>query len=144
MPSRPLFLAMLFLAACSGKDKAPPAPIAAADSASTPESEAGVLGRELYDLVDRAMGFKSAHRGRLPRSLREMGVDELTPRTSRTLTVSGGEVTVQVEFRNLDTHTLRNCRGTSALLEDAAISGGDFSVTCTTVTGGSTTLRARR
>ena len=145
MSSRTLFLTVLLLAGCSGKDKkAVPNPIAAADSAATPEAEAGVLGRELYDLVDQAMSFKSAHRGRLPRSLREMGVDALTPRTSRTLTASGGEVTVQVEFRNLDTHTLRGCRGTSAVLEDASISGGDFSVICTTISGGSTTLRARR
>ena len=144
MPSRTLFFTVLLLAGCSGKDKPPAAPIAAADSASTPESEAGVLGVELYDLVDRAMSFKSAHRGRLPRSLRELGIDQLTRSTSRTLTVSGGEPTVQVEFRHLDTHTLRSCRATSSVLEEASISGGDFSVICTTITGGSTTLRARR
>jgi hypothetical protein len=144
VPSRPLFLAMLFLAGCSGKDKPSPVPIAAADSASTPEAEAAILGRELYDLVDQAMSYKSAHRGRPPRSLRELGVDQLTRSTSRTLTASGGEATVQVEFRNLGTHVLRNCRATSAILEEAAINGGEFSVICTTVTGGSTTLRIRR
>lgn len=143
MPSRPLLLAMLLLAACSGKDKPAPAPIAAADSASTPQTEAEVLGRELYSLVDQAMSYKSAHRGRLPRSLRELGVDELTRSTSRTLTVSGGEPVVQVDFRNLGVHVLRNCRATSSILEEAALSGGEFSVICTTVTGGSTTLKVR-
>lgn len=134
---------MLLLAACSGKDKPAPAPIAAADSASTPQTEAEVLGRELYSLVDQAMSYKSAHRGRLPRSLRELGVDELTRSTSRTLTVSGGEPVVQVDFRNLGVHVLRNCRATSSILEEAALSGGEFSVICTTVTGGSTTLKVR-
>jgi len=143
VPSRPLLLAMLLLAACSGKDKPAPAPIAAADSASTPQTEAEVLGRELYSLVDQAMSYKSAHRGRLPRSLRELGVDELTRSTSRTLTVSGGEPVVQVDFRNLGVHVLRNCRATSSILEEAALSGGEFSVICTTVTGGSTTLKVR-
>ena len=142
MSSRPLLLAMLFLAAC-GKDKPTPAPIAAADSASTPQTEAVVLSRELYSLVDQAMSYKSAHRGRLPRSLRELGVDQLTHSTSRTLTASGGEPTVQVEFRNLGVHVLRNCRATSSILEEASLSGGEFSVTCTTVTGGSTTLKVR-
>jgi hypothetical protein len=143
VPSRPLLLAMLFLAACSGKDKPAPAPIAAADSVSTPQAEAEVLGRELYSLVDQAMSYKSAHRGRLPSSLRELGVDQLTRSTSRTLTASGGEPTVQVEFRNLGVHELRNCRATSSILEEASLSGGEFSVICTTVAGGSTTLKVR-
>ena len=145
MSSRVLFLAALILAGCSGKDKKPVStPDDSEIIADTPEEEAVVLGRELYGLVDRAMSFKSSHRGRLPRSLRELGIDALTPSTSRTLTVSGGEPTVQVEFRNLDSHVLRSCRGTSAVLEEATIGGGDFSVICTTITGGSTTLRARR
>lgn len=143
MSSRTLFISILVLAACSGKDKPAAAPIAAADSASTPQAEATVLGRELYDLVDQAMSYKSAHRGRLPRSLREMGVDQLTRSTSRTLTISGGEPTVQVEFRNLNVHALRNCRATSSILEEASISGGEFAVVCSTVTGGSTTLKVR-
>jgi hypothetical protein len=146
VPSRTLILAVLLLAGCSSKDKKSdsrsnlPSP----DSASTPETEAAILGREVYGLVDQAMSYKSSHRGRLPRSLRELGIDELTRSTSRTLTANGGEVAVQVEFRNLASHTLRSCRGTSAMLEDASISGGDFSVSCLTTTGGSMTLRARR
>ena len=143
MSSRTLIISILLLAGCSGKDKPAPAPITAADSASTPQAEAVVLSRELYDLVDQAMSYKSAHRGRLPRSLREMGVDQLTHSTARTLTVSGGEPTVQVEFRNLGVHVLRNCRATSSILEEASISGGEFSVVCTPVTGGSTTLKVR-
>ncbi len=143
MPSRPVIFTMLLLAACSGKDKKPTAPIVV-DSVSAPGAEAGILGKELYDLVDRAMSYKSAHRGRLPRSLREMGVDQLTRSTSRTLTVSGGEPTVSVEFRNPGAHTLRSCRATSSILEEASISGGDFAVICTTTAGGFTTLRARR
>ena len=143
MSSRTLLISILVLAACSGKDKPAAAPVVTADSASTPQAEAVVLSRELYDLVDQAMSYKSAHRGRLPRSLREMGVDQLTHSTSRTLTVSGGEPTVLVEFRNLGVHALRNCHATSSILEEASISGGEFSVICTTVSGGSTTLKVR-
>lgn len=145
MPSRPLFLAVLILTGCSGQDRKPASnPEDAEITANTPEEEAGILGRELYSLIDQAMSYKSSHRGRLPRSLRDLGIDALTSSTSRTLTVSGDEPTVTVEFRNLESHSLRSCRGNSDVLEEAAIGGGDFSVICITTTGGSTTLRARR
>ncbi len=144
MPSRTFIFAMLLLTACSGKDKKAAAVPIAVDSVSSPDAEAGILGRELYDLVDQAMSYKSAHRGRLPRSLREMGIDQLTRSTTRTLTIGGGEPTVSVEFRNPGLHTLRSCRATSSILEEASISGGDFTLNCTTTTGGFTTLHARR
>ena len=136
------------LVSCGGSDTPPagsarssdPAPL----STSTAEEDAATLGREIYDLVDRSMSYRSSHRGRLPKSLRELGIDELTPTTSRTLTVDGAVPTVTVGFRSNAGHTLSSCRATSAALEEAALSGGAFSLICNLVAGGTTTLKAQR
>lgn len=143
-----IFIALSTLVvSCSGSDR----PSRAAGTAGSTESaqgsaedDAAVLGREVYDLVDRAMSYRSSHRGRLPRSLRELGIDELTPTTSRTLTVAGTVPTVSVGFRSGANHTLVSCRGTGTLLEEASLSGGEFSLICDLVSGGTTTLKAQR
>lgn len=138
----------ILLGACGGSDQ--PARGAAGDAdpgmttSATAEEDAATLGREIYDLVDRAMAYRSAHRQQLPRSLRELGIDELTPATSRSLTVDNNVPTVTVTFRNTGGHTLSGCRGTNAVLEESALGGGSFSVVCTMVSGGTTTLRAQR
>jgi hypothetical protein len=121
-----------------GGDRQEPAAVASM------EEDAAALGREIYDLVDRAMAYRSSHRYRLPRNLRELGIDDLTPATSRSLTVSGTTPTVTVSFRSSAGHTLSSCRGTSAVLEEAALGGGSFSVICTLVAGGTATLTAQR
>jgi hypothetical protein len=113
-------------------------------SAATADEDGAILGREIFDLVDRAMSYRSSHRGRLPNNLRELGIDELTPSTSRTLTVDGPVPTVTVGFRSNAGHTVSNCRATSAALEEAALSGGAFSLICNLVAGGTTTLKAQR
>jgi len=136
---------LVVLAACSGERQPGPAGAAGQAAATAgPEAEARLLGPEIYDLVDRAMSYRSSHRGRPPRSLRELGEDELTPATRRTLSAQGREPVVTVEFRNLDQRTLKSCTGTSQVLEEASLSGGEFTVTCATTTGASTTLRTRR
>lgn len=147
MPTRHLMLVLLLAAACSQESRTPNRASASDEpsgAVATPEEDAAILGRELYDLVDQAMSYKSAHRGRPPKSLRELGVDQLTPTTQRTLVSTGGDLTVTIEFRSLEGHALHDCRGTSAVLEEAAINAGDFSLICTTVSGGSTTVKARR
>ena len=111
---------------------------------ATAEDDAAALGREIYDLVDRAMSYRSAHRGKLPDNLRELGIDELTPATSRTLSVDGAVPVVTVGFRSPAGHTLANCRATSEALEEASLSGGAFSLTCNLVAGGTTTIKAQR
>jgi hypothetical protein len=131
-------------AGCGGSDSPRTGTPGSSQTSSTPEDEAGILGREIFDLVDRSMSYRSSHRGRLPKNLRELGIDELTPATSRTLTSTGNIPTVTVGFRNTAGRTLASCRGTNAILEEAALSGGEFSVICTLVQGGSTTLRALR
>jgi hypothetical protein len=111
---------------------------------ATAEEDGARLGREIYDLVDRAMSYRSAHRGQLPRNLRELGIDDLTPATSRALTVDQNVPTVTVTFRSPGRHTVAGCRGTNAILEEASLGGGTFSLTCNLVAGGTTTLRASR
>lgn len=136
----------VLVVSCSGSDQPARAGTAGSTESTqgSAEADVAVLGREIYDLVDRAMSYRSSHRGRLPRSLRELGIDELTPTTSRTLTVAGTVPTVSVGFRSGASHTLASCQGTSALLEEASLSGGQFSLICNLVAGGTTTLHAQR
>ena len=137
-----------FLVSCGGSDKPAGGNTRAADQASvtaaSAEEDVATLGREIFDLIDRAMSYRSSHRNRLPNSLRELGIDELTPSTSRSLAVDGDVPTVTVCFRSPAGHTLSNCRASSAALEEAALSGGAFSLICNLVAGGSTTLKAQR
>jgi hypothetical protein len=113
-------------------------------ASASAEADVAILGREVFDLVDRAMSYRSAHRGRLPRDLRELGIDALTPTTSRSLSVSGNVPTVTVGFRTTEGHVVRDCRGTNALLEESTLAGGQFSLICNLVAGGTTTLKAQR
>lgn len=134
------------LVSCGGSDKPTTGNVRQAEPAgpTTAEADVATLGKEIYDLIDRAMSYRSSHRGRLPKNLRELGIDELTPSTSRTLTVDGAVPTVTVGFRSDAGHTLSSCRGTSAALEEASLSGGAFSLICNLVAGGTTTLKAQR
>ncbi len=145
---RPLILLVLAvgLAGCSGSKKKPAGERASGQQQEpgSAQADADVLGREIFDLVDRAMSYKSAHRGRLPRSLKELGVDALTPITARTLVVSGSVPDVTVEFRAKPNHTLGSCHGTSSILEESSMGGGEFSVMCNLLAGGTTTLHTRR
>jgi hypothetical protein len=141
-----LFLVILALSACSGSKK-PKASNSSAQAEAGPsgtQTDADLLGREIFDLVDRAMSYKSAHRGRLPKSLKELGIDALTPTTSRSLMVNGAVPDVTVQFRTTRNHSLTGCHGTSSILEEASLGGGEFSVICSLPDGGSTTLRTSR
>ena len=44
-----------------------------------------MLGREVFELVDRAIDYRGSHRGRPAATFRQMGVDSLTPTTVRRL-----------------------------------------------------------
>lgn len=139
-------LAIVVVGGCSGSDKpaqGTPAP-GSGTGPTTAQDDVTVLGREIFDLVDRAMSYRSSHRGRLPLSLRELGVDELTPTTSRALATTGGIPEVTVAFRNMVGRALASCRGTNTILEEAALSGGEFFVICTVTAGGTTTLKTKR
>jgi hypothetical protein len=143
-----VLLSLTLIGACSSSHKTRKATDQAADAEATGPTTAAEdaegLGHEIYDLVDRAMSYRSAHRGHLPGSLKELGVDELTRTTARTLVTTDGIPEVAVAYRSSTNHLLASCRGNSGILDEAALSGGGFSVICTTVAGGSTTLQAHR
>ena len=143
MRSLPIFCCLVVLAAC-GKDKkaAPPRDDSNDQVAPTAQSDANLLGHEIFDLIDRALSFRSSHRNRLPRSLRELGIDELTRETARQYVVKDKIPQVTVSFRG-EGHVLHGCTGTSAVLEEVSLSG-EFTVTCTVPSGGITVLKVAR
>ena len=131
----PVLLAMGFALACgSGGDTSKPD--AAASPADPAQAEAELLGRDLADIVDRVMAYRSAHQNRLPSSLRQAGIDSLAPQFVRRLGRQGSEPLVTVVFRRTDGRLVTGCSGTSAVLEDASLRGGAFEVSCTVAAGG--------
>jgi hypothetical protein len=97
--------------------------------------DAETLGREVLELVDRAVDYRGSHRGRPASSLRQMGVDSLTPATARHLININREPVVTVKFRKADGRELTSCRGDGQILEEAAINAGRFTLMCTTRSG---------
>jgi hypothetical protein len=122
-------------AACSRDADGRPAAVTDDPALPPDRRDAEVLGREVFELVDRAIDYRGSHRGRPARSLRQMGVDSLTPGTARSLVSVEREPVVTVHFRKPDGRAVTSCRGDSQILEEAAISGGRFTLMCTTRTG---------
>ncbi len=94
-----------------------------------PEAEADLLGRQLFELVDRAMDYKSSHRNQPPTALWQLGLDSLTPATVSRMTVDSGTPTITVAYRAAG-HTLQWCRAGSGVLEEASLNDGRFTVLC--------------
>ena len=99
------------------------------------QSDAETLGREVLDLVDRAMDYRGSHRGRPAASLRQLGVDSLTPTTARHLLNVNREPVVTVSFRKAEGREVTSCRGDSHILEEASINAGRFTLMCTARSG---------
>ncbi|MFN2486736.1 MAG: hypothetical protein ABR609_09065, partial [Acidimicrobiia bacterium] len=89
----------------------------------------------VFDLVDRAVAYRSSHRGRPAASLTQMGVESLTPATVRRVVNVQREPVVTVGFRRTDGREILSCRGDSQILVDASSSGGRFTLMCTTSSG---------
>ncbi|HEX6643034.1 MAG TPA: hypothetical protein VF037_00035 [Gemmatimonadales bacterium] len=128
----PLLLAALGAAGCGGDagDDAPPVP-----PVSAAEADADRLGREVLRLLDQLAEYRGAHRGRLPATLRQLGVDSLTPEIARAFRRSGDSVVATVSFRRLDGHELEGCSGGLELLEAAVLADGRYPLTCRTTAG---------
>lgn len=133
-----VLLVALALAACGGEK---PAATARRDTPAPPvdpiQADADTLGRELYDIVDRVMAYRSSHRNRLPVSLRQAGLDSLTPKFVRRLARQGDEPLVTIAYRRPEGHVLRSCAGTSLVLENSMLHDGAFDILCDLVAGGS-------
>jgi hypothetical protein len=126
-----LLLAAAFAAAGCNRSK-PTSSNAAAQipAASGPAAEAELLGHQIFELIDGAVDYKGSHRGRAPKSLKQLGVDSLTPETERRLGVGAEGPAVTVSFRQPAGHALRSCSADTRILEESALNGGRFTITC--------------
>jgi hypothetical protein len=122
-------MVMAMLAAC-GKDakKKPSRP----DDSNLPpaQRDAEALAREVLEMVDRAIDYRGSHRGRPATSLRQMGIDSLTPAMVRRIVNVDRDPVITVAYRQPDQHEIISCRGDGQILEEAAVGGGRFTVMC--------------
>ena len=123
------------VAACGGDEKQSAAQQEAKISLPPEQADAEALGREVLELVDRAVDYRGSHRGRPAASLRQLGIDSLTPTTARHLINVNREPVVTVTFRKRDGREITSCRGDSHILEESSINAGRFTLMCTSRSG---------
>jgi hypothetical protein len=148
--SRPaLALALVCLAGAPGcghergkKSGAPARPVP--PSGQVAEQEATLLGREVFDLVDRLAAYAAANQRKYPASLRAAGIDSLTPTVARTIDTRAVPPMGIAMFRHPLGHLLTSCRGTTDILEESALHDGHFTVTCTDTLGQGSPYRVQR
>jgi hypothetical protein len=131
-----LFILMTALAVVACDNRAGSRARAPRDVNNLPpdERDASVLGREIFELVDRAVDFRSSHRGRPGADLRQMGIESLTTNTVRRVVNVQREPVVTVSFRQPAGREIVSCRGDSQVLEQAA-THGSFTIMCTASSG---------
>jgi len=134
-------LALVVLAGCGPKEAAISQPAESAPALPRDRQDAETLGREVFDLVDRAIDYRGSHRGRPAASFRQMGIDTLTPTTVRRLVTIEREPVVTVAFRRTDNREVTSCRGDGQILEEATLNGGRFTLMCTTSSGAQRPVR---
>jgi hypothetical protein len=128
-------LGLVFMSGCGAKEASRPRSAEAEDHLPPDQRDAEQLGRELFELVDRAIDYRGSHQGRPAGSWRQMGVDSLTPTTVRRLVNLAREPVITVAFRKPEAREITSCRGDSQILEEATLNGGQFTVMCTTSSG---------
>ncbi len=142
-----LAAAVVVLTAC-GRDKSggPSAPPArpAPPSGDVAEQEATLLGRDVFELLDRLAAYAASNQRKYPVSLREGGIDSLTPKLARRIDTRSSPPMAFSMFRNPLGHQLTSCRGTTDLLEESALNDGQFTVTCTDSQGQSAAYKVHR
>jgi hypothetical protein len=134
-------LALVLVAACGAKDAARSAPVDARPNLPRDRQDAETLGREVFELVDRAVDYRGSHQGRPAGSFRQMGIDSLTPATVRRLVTLAREPLITVVFRRAEGREVTSCRGDSQILEEATLNGGRFTLMCTTRSGAQRPMR---
>jgi hypothetical protein len=137
MTSLRLWLILALVCLVAACDKAAQGNAAQQPKADLPADQLDVetLGREVLELVDRAVDYRGSHRGRPAASLRQMGVDSLTPTTARHLLNVNREPVIPVQFRKTEGRVFTSCRGDSHILEEASINAGRFTMMCTSRSG---------
>ena len=134
-------LALVVLAGCGPKEAAISQPAESAPALPRDRQDAETLGREVFELVDRAIDYRGSHRGRPAASFRQMGIDTLTPTTVRRLVTIEREPVVTVAFRRTENREVTSCRGDGQILEEATLNGGRFTLMCTTSSGAQRPVR---
>ena len=97
--------------------------------------DAAFLGREIFVLVDRAADYKGSHRGKPPRSLKQMGLDSLAGPVVRRITTISDSSVVTVAYRQPRGRTVASCEANARILEEAALNEGKFTLVCATPSG---------
>ena len=108
------------------------------------QQEATLLGRDVFELVDRLAAYAAANQRAYPASLRQAGIDSLTPKVARRLDTRAAPPMAFAMFRNPLGHLLTSCRGTTDLLEESALNDGRFTETCTDAEGRSSPYKVQR
>ena len=134
-------LALVLLAGCGAKEAARTADGESRPSLPHDRRDAELLGREVFELVDRAIDYRGSHRGRPAASFRQMGIDTLTSTTVRRLVNLEREPVVTVAFRRRESREITSCRGDSQILEEATLNAGSFTLMCTTSSGAQRPMR---
>ena len=126
-------LHLVLLIGCSGTGNSTSRPPLA--SQLTPEQrDVQALGREIFELVDRAVDYRGSHRGRPAATLRQMGVESLTTTTVRRMVNVQREPVITVAFRQPAGREIVSCRGTSQIIEEASLNGR-YTLMCTGSSG---------
>jgi hypothetical protein len=131
-----LRLGLVFAAVgCSSEDQ-PRSRASDRESDLPPDQrDARELGREIFDLVDRAVAYRASHRGRPAPTLRIMGLESLTTTTVRRMVNLQREPVITVAFRRPQQREIVACRGDSEILVEASLKGGRFTLMCTSSSG---------
>jgi hypothetical protein len=130
----PALLLAFALVGCSDKAGLKSRIASAGSPLSPDERDAETLGREIFDLVDRAVDYRGSHMGRPAASLTQMGVESLTTATVRRVVNLQREPIVTVAFRSKEGREIISCLGDSRILEDKSLNGR-FTVMCTASSG---------
>ena len=101
---------------------------------SPDQRDAEALGREIFELVDRAVDYRGSHMGRPAATLRQMGVESLTPTTIRRVINVQRDPVITVLFRQPRGREFVSCRGDKQILLDASLNGR-YMLMCTASSG---------
>lgn len=115
--------AVALVAACNPADGSRARHASDVSQLSPEQRDVQTLGREVFELVDRAIDYRGSHRGRPAVSLKQMGVESLTATTVRRIINVQRDPLVTVSFRQASGRAIVSCRGDSKILEDASLNG---------------------
>jgi hypothetical protein len=99
-------------------------------SGAAAQRDADRLGRRVFQLLDQAASYRSSHRGRLPATVAQLGIDSLTPDMVQRLRARNDSSVARVAFRRPGGHALTWCEASTEALEEASLNAGAFTLWC--------------